>query len=56
MVKSTQKTLGGRKLIKIQNTLGGKALNKIIKIKTREKSSTSWVLLDIWLDLGFPCD
>ena len=31
MVKSRQKTLGGRKLIKIQKTLGGKALNKKIK-------------------------
>ena len=36
VIKSTPKTLGGRKLIKIQNTLGGKALNK--KIKTKRKS------------------
>ena len=34
VIKSTQKILGGRKLIKIQNILDGKALNKKNK-KTR---------------------
>ena len=65
MVKTTQKTLGGRKLIKIQKTLGGKVHTKIqktlggktfIKIKNKEKSSTSWALLGLWLDLRLPCD
>ena len=45
-------TLGGEKLIKIQKTLCGKTL---IKIKNKEKSSTSWPLLGLWLDLGLPC-
>ena len=35
VTKSTQKTLNGRNLIKIQNTLGGKAPNK--KNKQKEK-------------------
>ena len=56
MIKSTQKTLGGGKLIKIQKTLGGKVHIKIqkilgdktfIKIKNKEKSSTSWALLGL---------
>ena len=71
VIKSTQKTLGGGKLIKIQNILGGKFHTKIqktlggktlIKIKNKEKSSTSWALLGLWLDwalwldLDFSCD
>ena len=36
VIKSTTKTLGGRKLIKLQNTLGGKALNKKNKNKKRK--------------------
>ena len=52
VTKSTPKTLGGRKFIKIQNTLGGKALSKKIKIK-RENSFTSWALLGLWLGFGW---
>ena len=47
-----QKTLGGGTLIKIQKTLGGKTL---IKIQNKEKSSTSWALLGLWLVLGLLC-